>query len=195
MFSCNEKTKKSEYIYLYIQYMNKYIYIWETDRHEARLVEGRVGAGELIHWPLSLWVTLLLSFCALVSLRLPSSSSSSCASSSHLPTQVTLSLPPPPPRPSSGGAESFHFVPSPCQNTSMSKRGGGTWREDLILNKVLRKERRRQKKAPFGLYWEAAVVVRPRPGTPHPLDARSSASAASVAEKDLLKKTNKKTHW
>lgn len=34
--------------------INTQNYICETDRHETRLVEGRVGAGGLIHWPLSL---------------------------------------------------------------------------------------------------------------------------------------------
>lgn len=57
------------YMYLY-----KSIYERQTDGQEARLVEGRVG------------VPLLLSFCALVSLRPPPTSSSS--SPVVPPTQV-----------------------------------------------------------------------------------------------------------
>lgn len=61
------------YIYLY-----KSIYERQTDGQEARLVEGRAG------------VPLLLSFCALVSLRPPptSSSSSPAPRTSPSPTQV-----------------------------------------------------------------------------------------------------------
>lgn len=57
------------YIYLY-----KSIYERQTDGQEARLVEGRAG------------VPLLLSFCALVSLRPPPTSS--CSSPVAPPTQV-----------------------------------------------------------------------------------------------------------
>lgn len=81
--------------------------LYETDRLEVRLVEGRVGAGELIHWPLSLgW----LSCCHSVpwwAFYLPSFS----LSSSSVPTQVIPPLPPL--SSSSGGAEHFdsHTMP------------------------------------------------------------------------------------
>lgn len=56
------------------------------------------------------------------------------------------------------------FQPIPCQNASISK---GHLKRRPFFSFF---------KSPFDLYWEAAVVVHPCPGTPHPPDARSSAS-------------------
>lgn len=58
------KRQKRVSILMYI-YLYKSIYERQTDGQEARLVEGRAG------------VPLLLSFCALLSLRPPPTSSSS----------------------------------------------------------------------------------------------------------------------
>lgn len=165
-------------------YKYKYISIWETDRHEARLVEGRVEAGELIHWPLSLgWLScchsvpwwafdlpcpprsLLRSPCPHPDLLLLSSFSSSNLILPLLVLWWGLLL----------------FQPPPCQNTSTSK-GHLKRRPHFKCFFFPFGKKKKKKEAPVGPYWEAAVVVVPCPGTPHPHDARLSASAASVAE-------------
>lgn len=133
MFSCNEKTKKSKYIYLYINV--KYKYIWETDGREVRLVEGRVGAGELIHWPLSLgW----LSCCHSVpwwafDLLLTPTHLLLAPYSGHTPPSLCPTLP---------LVGDFHHLP--CQNTSMSnghlKRRSHykyIWKKELLSTVVL----------------------------------------------------------
>lgn len=76
MFSCNEKTKK------------KSISIIMRDRQEARLVEGRVGAGELIHWPLSLGDSPAIILCLGEPWWLLS-----CSLTARLPPSLPLSTP------------------------------------------------------------------------------------------------------
>lgn len=168
-----KRQKKSEYIDLYIN-INKCIYIyiniWETDGHEVRLVEGRVGAGELIHWPLSLgW----LSCCHSVpwwAFDLPHPP----PSSSHLHALSPYSGHPPP----------FFFSGGLIPTLAMPKH----FHEQGVLEEKTSLEMHFFFKSPFGLYWAAAVAVHPVSALPDPLDAHSSTSTASVAGKQ-------KTHW
>lgn len=160
------------------RYINIYIKERQTDRQGGQACwreSGGGGADTLAPLP---WVTLLLSFCALVSLRPLSSSSSS--SSSHLLTLGPYSgHTPPPPSPlsvffffPSGGPESFDFNPK----TLPQAKGG------RVKRRPQNTEMTKKKTSPLGLYWSRCCTT-PCPGTPHPLDAHPSASAASVMEK------------
>ena len=126
----------------------------EVDRQGARLVEGRVGAGELIHWPPSLgWL--------------------SCCRS--VPWWASL-IPPPPHLPNLQSLLRSHSPPLHLVLLLLLWRGWnaktlpwawGAWREVCITNKDI------NRKPPQSL------LSSPTP-PPTPLDAQSSASVTTV---------------
>lgn len=129
------------------------------------------------------WVTLLLSFCALVSLQPPSSPRPSpplpAPYSGHTPLLLLISSSPS--LSSSGRAETMpkHF-----------HEQRGTWRDDLMRDQDWKKKKKR-KLSPFGLYWKAAVAVDPHPGAPCSLDAHR-LPVPPLSQK-IVKRKN--THW
>lgn len=177
MFSCNEKTKKSEYIYIYK-------YIRETDRQTRRpgLLKGEWGQGSWYTGPSPLGDSPAVILC----LGEPS-------------TSLVLLLPPPHPRPLLRSHSPSSLPSLPLLRLLLLRRGwklrfqpetlpqakrGGVWREDLKIQKWQKKQKKKQ--VPL-VSTEAAVV-------PHPVQALPTLSMPTHLPVPPLSWKNKRKH-